>query len=102
MALCARKVGMGAGQRKFSLRRMVKCRAVPIYGRMALGAILRKCGRRVRWIVCSLPVLQMAGNAIRTDGCELTIRVALRTVHADMRSGERKLREVVIESRVQP
>jgi hypothetical protein len=28
--------------------------------------------------------------------------VALRTVHADMRSGERKLREVVIESRVQP
>ena len=51
---------MRPGQREFGLRRMVERGSVPVHSAVALGTVLRKAGGRVRRIIGSLPILQVA------------------------------------------
>lgn len=76
-----------AGQWKLRLRRMVERGAIPIQSAVTLGTVLRETGGRVRRIIGSLPVLQMAGYAVRADRRVLIVHMALRAAHAYVRSG---------------
>jgi len=65
---------------------------------MADLALLREAGRRVVRVVRVLKILQMAADASRAAQVVISVRVALRTRHADMRSSERETSLGVIES----
>ena len=67
---------------------------------MALLTSLRESGLHVVRIGGAIEVLHVARGAIGRRSDELTIDMALRTRHADVRPGQREFREsVVIESR---
>lgn len=63
MALIARHSCMGAGQRELCLA-MVEPRPLPLGRVMAQLAILRKTGRNMIGILCSVEVRQVAGDTV--------------------------------------
>ena len=92
---------MSARQRPTGRRVIERCR-IPVRGRMADLALLREAGRRVVWIVRALEIIQMAANTSRARKIVISVRVALRTRHADMRSSEWKTSLGVIKGRRLP
>ena len=77
------------------------CR-VPIRSRVADLALLREPGGRMVRIVRSLEIVQMAADAGRAGQVVVSIRVALRTCHADVRPGKREAGLGMIKSRRLP
>src|SRR6185437_892029 len=65
-------------------------------------ALLWEPGRRVVRIVGVLEVLQVAGNACRTEIGELPVRMAALALQRGVRAGEREAAQGVVESGVRP
>jgi hypothetical protein len=97
VTLAALQSGVSARQWPSGRRVIERCR-IPVRGRMADLALLREAGRRVVRVVRVLKILQMAADASRAAQVVISVRVALRTRHADMRSSERETSLGVIES----
>jgi len=99
VTLIALQRHVSAGQREAG-RGMVKTGTVPRRGGMALLASCREAGLDMVRSGRAVEILHVARSAISRRSDELSIDVALRASHADVRAGQRELREsVVIESR---
>ena len=96
MALLACGRDVRAGQRKLG-GAVIESRSLPLSGGVAKLTGLREAGCDVIGTCGGLVVLQMAGHAIRTDVGVVAIGMALQAGDRGMRSGEWKLRQVVIE-----
>ena len=102
VALRARNVYMGSGQRKWRLR-VIEYRASPRCRRVANRAVRRETRLHVIRIRCALVILDVARIAIGRRARKFTVDVALHTGDVHMSAGQRKLCEpVVIESRACP
>ena len=97
VTLAALQSRVSPRQRPSGGRVIERCR-IPVRGRMADLALLRKTGGRVVRVVRVLEILQMAADASRAGQVVVSVRVALRTRHADMGSSERETSLGVIES----
>ncbi len=102
MALGALQGSVGSGQRELGHGGVVEGRGRPGGGCMALVAGLRKSSAYVRRVRGPLEVSQMAGHALRGSAGEVPARVALRALHADVRTCKWKCRLGVIERGVEP
>ena len=91
-----------SGQRECGLA-VIELRITPAGCVVALLAGLRKSRRHVIGIGGLLEVGQMASHTLRRRTGELSAGMALRTLQAGVRAGQRKLRlSVVIESHALP
>lgn len=79
-----------------SSRGVVERSCVPVRSTVADLALLRKPGCSVIRIVCTLKILQMATDTSGDGQVVVSVGMALRALHADMRSrqGESGLRVI--------
>ena len=85
-----------AGQRELG-GAVIELGSQPLRGGVAELTVLREAGRDVIGAGGGLVVLQMAGHAIGADVGVVAIRMALQARDGGMSSGERELRQIVIE-----
>lgn len=96
MTLLARGRGVRAGQGELSSA-VIEFRAQPLRGGMAELTSLRETGGDMIGTGGGLVVLQMAGNAIRTDVGVVAIGMTLKASDRAVCSGQRELGQIVIE-----
>ena len=101
MAACAGRVDVRAGERELG-GAVIECGRRPGCSGVAHLAGLGKSRGRMGRIVGSVEVGQVARDASRGQGGELTIGVAGRTGQWNVGAHQRKLRVVVVEHRVEP
>jgi hypothetical protein len=94
---------MGPCQREFRLRRVIECRTGPGRGCVTGGAVLRKSGRGVIRVGCSVEICQMARGTFGRQAGKNVVLVAVRARNADMRPREWELRvRIVVKLCPQP
>ena len=101
VALRALHAGVRAGQREAG-RGVVECRAGPLRGVVAHGAVLREAGGFVRRVGGPVEIRQVAGNARGAGQAEVVVHVALRALHRGVGAGQRETRSGVVEFSAHP
>jgi hypothetical protein len=96
MALLARSRSVGARQWELGSA-VVEFGTQPLRGVVAELTSLREVGCNVIGTGGGVVVLQVAGNAIRADVCIVAIGMTLEACDGGMCSGERELRQIVVE-----
>jgi hypothetical protein len=98
VALRALDRGVGSRQREASTA-VIKSRVVPGTRVVTLLTARRKAGLYVVRIGRAVEVLDVAGRAIGRGSHKLPVDMALGAGHADVRSGQRELRERIVVKR---
>jgi len=103
VALHALHAGVRAGQRE-ARGRVIESSAGPRRGAMALLAGLREARRDVIRIRGALEIFQVAAHAGRIGAGQVVvaIHVALRALHAGVRTSQREARGGVVKIRTHP
>jgi hypothetical protein len=103
VAVSAKHIDVGTGQRELRRCGVIKCRACPTCGRMTNAAILWKsCGHMV-WIGNAVEIRQVAGDARGREPGEHVVFMTLDTRRdLDMSACQGEGRIGVVERRAQP
>lgn len=102
VALVAGHIHVRASQRELRRSIVVELCPCPRRSRVAHSASRRKTGCAVIWIHGVVEILEMAAGAVGRDGGIVPAHMALRARHADVRPGQGKLRQIMVELGVLP
>jgi hypothetical protein len=94
-----RRVGSGQGE---AGGRVIKSRAAPVRGVVALLAGLREIRRHVIRIGRSLEIFQVAADTSRRRQVVVVVHVTLRALHRSVGASQREPGVVVIKRRLRP
>lgn len=101
VALAALKRRVHAGKRETG-GGVIECRAQPVGGRMAAGAILREPLRRVRRVVGPVVIRLVTVPACSACQAVVVVHVALRALEAGVRPRQREPGRRMVERRARP